>query len=382
VSDHDELAARIASGEFDLNGQTDQAELETPRLLVWEHAPDPFIIPAIEWKVTGLWCTDTHGELAGGEKTLKSYVGMILDVGLAAGVPVFGRFPVPQPGRILNLVGEGGRLGYWRRFGRVCDAYGIDAADVRPNLRVTFNTAHINSVFFEEELRAELGTYGPGLTHLDPWYAYAPTQVDSARLVEVGTALEAFGRLCAQGGSSSLINNHFNQTGVGNGLTRITGAGHAEWSDSWLLVRHREPPNVTAGKFRLRLDVGSRQWGGTSWDLDLDIGRFDVPTGQHDGPITWNIQPASTDLAAADAQDTKDAKVLAAKVNVLRVARRRKRPFTKTGLLKEVGGNAEDKSAAFDQLVEQATFVPAGTTGVSFGSGTRQVTTFEMISGA
>ena len=193
---------------------------------------------------------------------------MILDVGLAAGVPVLGRFNVPKPRRVLHLAGEGGRAGYWRRFGRVCEAYGVDVPDVRANLEVTFNVAAVDNRRFAMELGSQVEAFGPGLVHLDPWYAYSPRGLDSRQLIEVGTALETVGGLCAEHGLSLLMNNHFNQTGEGTVLTRITGAGHAEWVDSWLLVSHRDRarrrPRTVRSPSRHRLSAMGRHRRGTS----------------------------------------------------------------------------------------------------------------------
>ena len=50
-----------------------------------------------------------------------------------------------------------------------------------------------------------------------------------------------------QHGATLLINNHFNQTGTGSGLQRITMAGHAEWCRLVAARRHREPPDVAGG---------------------------------------------------------------------------------------------------------------------------------------
>ena len=383
----DEIACYVAGREIDQRAaRADQAgsppgDQEASTLFVFEHAPDPFVIPPVRWLVEGLWCVDTYGELAGPQKSLKSVISTLIDVAVAAGVPVLGRFGVPQPARVLHLAGEGGRAGYWRRYGRACAAYGVDVGDVRPNLRVTFHTGPVTGRRFLDSVRGELETFGPALLHLDPWYSFAPGQADSRQLAEVGAALEVVRQLCAETGTSPLINNHFNQTGTGSGLVRITGAGHGEWVDSWLLTNHREPPDVPAGRFRLRLDVGSRQWGGTSWDLDLDLGRFDPLTGDHDGAIAWRVTEASA--AGIDPQEAHDAKIAEAMLALTRKARRKKTPFQKTALCRETAGNYSNNLAAFDLLVEHGVVVEVTPVTVTAGHGSkRQVARFEGRSGA
>lgn len=346
-------------------------------LLTWERAPDPFVIPPIEWLIQGMWCDGTHGELAGGDKTLKSVLAMLIDVGLAAGVPVLGRFDVPTPRRVLHLAGEGGRAGYWRRFERVCAAYGVSVDDVRPMLEVTFNTASVSSPRFVAEVQAKLEVHRPALTHVDPWYAYSPRGVDSRQLIEVGAALETLGGLCRQCDSTLLINNHFNQTGTGDGLKRITGAGHAEWVDSWMLVAHREQPDVPGGRFRLSLQIGSRQWGGTSCDVDLDIGRFDVIAGTHDGPMQWDVQPATT--VGPDPQAAHDVKIADAKRALRIKAKRRTKPWKRDQLIGATPGTAAVLRVAFDQMVDDGELVEVGTATVPSGRGTRQVPLYQLV---
>jgi hypothetical protein len=345
-------------------------------LLTWKHAPDPFVVPRIRWLVEGLWCAETHGELAGSEKTLKSTLSTIIDVGLAAGVPVLGQFPVPEAQRVLHLAGEGGEAGYWNRFGRVCDAYGIGVDQVRDQLLVTFGTVSMSNPVFVREVADQLATFGPALTHLDPYYAYSPRGVDSRQLTEVGAALDTFGSLCAQHGSTLLLNNHFNQTGGGNTLTRITGAGHAEWVDSWLLVSHRQEPDVPNGRFRLRLDIGSRQWGGTSWEVDLDLGKHDPATGLHVGAIRWAVRPATTGTPTA--QSKHDAKIARAKIDLLTTASKRRKPFQRDALIGLTAGTKTDLRAAFDEMVESGAFVLDGQVRVAAGRGTRNVDVYRV----
>jgi hypothetical protein len=327
-------------------------------LFVWSHAPDPFVLTPIEWLIEGLWCRDTHGELAGPQKSLKSALSMWIDVGLAAGVAVLGRWPVARPERVLHLAGEGGAAGFWRRFGRVCAAYGIEIGDVRPNLKMTTATAALNSTRFVDSLRAELNSFGPALVHLDPYYAYAATGADPRQLVEVGAALERLDELCRDYGASLLLNNHFNQTGSGAGLTRITGAGHGEWVDSWLLVKHRRAPDVDGGRFWLRLDVGSRQWGGGMFDIDMSLGRFDAALGEHIGALTYRVTRATVDSEQGERDSIEYGKAVGEIVAAWRRRRERvKTPWTQAEWLGRCTGARAALRRAFLMLVDDGRIV-------------------------
>ena len=120
-------------------------------------------------------------------------------------------------------------------------------------------------------------------------------------------------------------------------LKRITMAGSGEWADSWLLLAHREPPEVDAGSLKLTLEVGSRQWGGTTWDLDLEIGRFDEDTGTHDGEITWDIQRASGDSASGKATASREK----AESRILDTLADHTWELTKSQVKQIVGGNKD-----------------------------------------
>jgi hypothetical protein len=336
-----------AAADSCLSKEDDEDEDEKRSALVWKRPPDPFVIPRLRWLIEGLWCEGTYGELAGGQKTLKSYLAMFIDVGLAAGVDVLGRFKVPEAKPVLHLAGEGGEVGYWRRLERVCAALGISIDRVRPHLEVTFQRIPVTSPLFVESLSAELEAVRPALVHVDPWFAYSPRDVDTRQLIEVGAALESLGRLCADAGASLLINNHFNETGSGNELTRITGAGHAEWVDSWLLVWHRGERDVGAGRFKLGLEVGSRQWGGSTWDLDLDVGRFDETSAMHDGPITWTIAPPKSSGSAPPGADP----VAQAKAEIRKIGGQARKPLTRQAWLARVKVRNESKRQAFDEML-------------------------------
>lgn len=336
-----------APGErTDLSGVTDQ----WPRLTV-KTLPNPFVIPSIDWHARGLLCRPTHGELAGGEKTLKSYLGTVIDVGLGAGLPILGRFHVDRAQKVLAFPGEGGEAGHLRRVGRICHAYGISPRDLDGRYRYVVDTAPVTSLTFRGTLADELDSFQPDLVHPDPWYAFAPTEVDARNLYEQGRALNDVGALVASGGATLLFNNHFNQTGNGGGLQRISMAGHAEWCDSWLLVSHRTAPDVAAGRFRLKMVVGSRQWGGAEYHVDFDIGRWDDELNDHVGALRWNVTVA-TDENAPDPLEAKIADFEARLIQTWRRRRGSKTPWTQGEWFDRTTGANTDLRVAWLRLVD------------------------------
>jgi len=119
-------------------------------------------------------------------------------------------------------------------------------------------------------------------------------------------------------------------------------AGAAEWCDSWWLVSHRETPDVPAGRFRLLLEIGSRQWGGSEWDLDINLGAFDIDTLTYDDAISWTINPHR----AANVEDDTDDAVIQTLVD---------EPWqhTRTELALRVKGNTQKTRASISRLESQ-----------------------------
>ncbi len=291
----------------------------------------------LRWLARGLITRATYGMAAGEMKTLKSHLLAIVAVSVAAGVPIFGRFVVNEAVPVVMYVGEGGRGPYTRLLERVAGALGVDLRSIP--LAPSFDIAPITSPRFQASLRRDLDEVRPALVALDPYYAFHGAQADARNLHEEAEVLNALSRPVVEADASLWVNNHFNQSGGGRGLRRITMAGGGEWADSWWLISHREDPDVPAGRFQLLLEVGSRQWGGSSWDLDLDLGPFDEEANEHLGAIRWTIarhvERNGDDDAAGE---------------VLRLLRDRPYELTTTQLVKSVQMRDEDVRSALGQL--------------------------------
>lgn len=306
--------------------------------------PDEF-----EWLIKGMLCHPTYGQIAGELKSLKTYLDGMIQVGVAAGVPILGRFEPGEARPVLAYVGEGGRQPYLRRLRRIAEALNVRLDDLP--LELVSDVAPIQSAIFGASLDRDLADMKPALVCLDPYYAYHGAGTKASDLHQEGALLSQLSARCLDAGANLLVVNHMNQTGSGMDLKRITMAGSGEWVDSWILLAHRNTPDVDAGKFTLRMDIGSRQWGGTSWDLDLDIGHFDEDRGSHDGPITWTLnRAAQKDAGDAGRDRDKTEKYRRLIVDVLD-----DQPWllTKTEVLDRVGGNRDDRRKAFGKLADE-----------------------------
>jgi hypothetical protein len=159
--------------------------------------------------------------------------------------------------------------------------------------------------------------------------------------------LSAISSPCIEAGASLLIPDHWNKTGSGRGLDRISQAGVQEWADTWLLVSHREAPNVAEGQFRLLVEIGSRRWGGSTWELDLSIGRFDVDLGEFYGEISWELrQHIATDGEAGRKRKADGA--------ILSILHDEPWQHTRSQLVQRAGGKAQDARDALARLEGRA----------------------------
>lgn len=291
------------------------------------------------WNIRGMLVRPTYGMVGGEQKTLKSYVSTFIDLACATGTKLFGQFDIDNPGPVVSYVGEGGRIPFTRRLERIADAMGIHLPDA--DFHPTFDVAPVTSLIFEESLRRDLDELHPALVHIDPWYAYHGAQSEGKNLYAEGSLLSGLSQPCIDHGASLLVNHHFNQTGVSKGISRLTMAGAQEWVDSWILLAHRKDPDVDNGRFYLTMAIGSRQWGGSTWDLDIEVGRFDVDSAEYDGSITWDLNRASGGGKTSD----RDAKV-----NILAAVMERPGELTKEQAAQAAGINLEKARALVAQL--------------------------------
>lgn len=254
----------------------------------------------VEFLIGGLWPVGSFGPIGGPKKSLKTYCAYIASLALAAGVPAFGAWPVPRPRPVIYYGGEGGQAMHMRRLQRIAaDVYGLDLRDV-PFYLVT-DVGPFDSKEFRESLRRNVAEVGPGLVVLDSLYNYHPAGIEVGNLYERGRVLSDLSHTLSDASEDTAlwVVDHFNKNGPkGLDLDRLAQAGMAQWADSWVLLDHRTTPDVPGGQFSLRADVGSRQWGGASWTIDLNIGPYDMETHSYLSPMKVSAEPL-------DAQDSR-----------------------------------------------------------------------------
>ena len=201
----------------------------TPRLLVRdliEIIDDVQTRGPREWLIEGLWPCDAYGVWGATKKAGKTFAVDDLAVSVANGGKWLGRFPC-RFGNVLLYLGEGGEYSTRDRFLAVAESkgYGLEGLmGIRAGLAVPHlaQDADLNAV------RAEVAEFDPVLIVVDPAYL-AMRGAESSKLFAMGGVLEGIQRIAQDHGAALILVWHWNQTGVGSGADRFTGAGPAEW---------------------------------------------------------------------------------------------------------------------------------------------------------
>ncbi|WP_461418312.1 ATP-binding protein [Gordonia sp. GN26] len=304
-------------------------------------------IPPMQWLIKGVWALNSFGPLGGEKKTLKSYNLLSMSVAVASGLPFYGEFEVAHPGPVLYFAGEGGRDEHQRRLQSIARSYDVPLDDLP--LHTVFDTGGLDDPEFLNALARHLDALQPRLVVLDPLYAYHARGIEAQNLYDRGRMLSDFN---ARVGSetSLIIADHFNKTGKGDlDLDSIAQAGMSQWADSWMLQRHREPPDMDAGRFRLAVQFGSRRWGGREWNLDWDLPTAEAMERGEAGDVSWSIARANSGHTLPGSKATITGRTASRALQVLRD----EPPFslTRTGLAEKLGGNKEKTAAVVRQLI-------------------------------
>lgn len=303
-------------------------------------------VPPMRWLVKGIWPEKSYGVLAGEKKTLKTYNLLHMAAAVASGTRMFGQFAVPTAQPVLYLLGEGGSGPTRARLQRIAQAMGVDLTELP--VALLYGAASADSPPWRDAVAAALDAVQPGVVMLDPLYAFHPQGVEAQNLYARGQMLAELQEWLAKD-AALVVADHFRKTASGGGLDLdfIAQSGMAQWADSWVLQKHRQPPEVAEGNFFLRVEFGSRQWGGRAWDIDWRLGAFDEEQGEHEGDVSWYVQPANGNSSASgDTGGARDATD-----DLLAALRDHPEGLTRTDLRGRLRGRNEARDEAIDAAI-------------------------------
>jgi hypothetical protein len=315
-------------------------EIHLYRLDEIEHTP-------MKWLIQGWWPHPSYGMLAGPEKALKSWLVAAMAVSVATGWPLFGELPVRTTGGVVVFCGEGSASFFKRRLQHVAMGMGFTRGAIENfDIRVADRARPVHSLAFETAYEKALSPK-PALVVIDPLYAFHGADVNASNVHDASQVLTRLSEPAVEAGSSLIVANHFNKAGANRlELGSITQAGSREWSDSWLLLGHRSPPDLDEQRFQLEVVQGTRHGFGSHWDLDVDLGAQNLETMVHRGTAQFSLQ-------RHNAANTQAGVVLAVQEAL------RAHPFemNKTALKKHVGGKGERVVEALNSLIESGAAV-------------------------
>lgn len=257
------------------------------------------------WQIKGWWPHPSYGQKGGPDKSLKSWLETYEHFCIASGTPLFGRFEIPKPGPVSVFMGEMTKHAYDRRLRHIARSLGLTDSqiDKLPVYVTDARTPVLSDSFYP--LYREALAYEPVRIALDPLYSYHGSNVDASNVHAAAEVLNALSSPALEAGASLSVVNHFRKDAYGTPkLVDLTQAGSREWVDSWVLLNHRERPDLVANLYKLTVVVGSRHWGGAEWDLDVSLGGFDEETFTYTGSFEATLsEPAS-------AEDRTNARLL------------------------------------------------------------------------
>ena len=250
--------------------------------------------------IPGLLIAGQPGGIFGSFKTLKTSLAADLMISLASGTPFLGRFPVPQPGKVLFLSGESGLPALQSIARRICAQRGL-SLDSLDNFRLSRDLPRLDRPGDVQALKQLIETEKPVCVVIDP--AYLAIGGDHSRnLFAMGQLLRPLTELCESTGCTVLVVHHCkrsNKVGDPATLDDIAWSGFAEFSAQWLLLSRRRQFDPGTGKHELWLTGGSRAGHHGLWELDVDEGTVDQPPINGDGRV-WKT--ALRTVASAEAQ--------------------------------------------------------------------------------
>ncbi len=255
-------------------------------LLGIRHIRDVEVKP-VRHLIKGVWLHPGYGMVGGGEKAMKTWFLVAMAVSVASGQPFLGRFPVGLRGPVLVLTGEGGASFWKRRARRVAAALGVELDD----LAVSISDYPLR--LDNQALLDELGSERYVLVVVDPLYSYVGGKREAGNVFDMGDLLSGLSNAVTDE-TSVAVGHHMNKAGSRGkpSITDLTQAGGREWVHNWLLLWDKAAWDPSTGTATTGLEVGSREGYGGEWEVRTTLGRFDDETCEHEGELSWEVEPA------------------------------------------------------------------------------------------
>ena len=185
-------------------------------------------MPAPRFLVRGVIAAGDYGVLGAERKAGKTFAALDLAVAVASGGKWLGRYQIDTPGPVLFSGPEGGPRKFVRRLRAIAECYGVDLEELPIHLE--FRSRELTDRRGLDAFAREIGRVRPVLVIVDSFYRSAPA--DNIKDLSVrGAILQRLQEAVAESSDATLaITHHWNKTGAGGGIDRLSGTGFGEWA--------------------------------------------------------------------------------------------------------------------------------------------------------
>jgi AAA domain len=307
------------------------------------------------WLVRGIWPSGAYGVHAAEMKAQKTWNALDLAVSVASGTAWLNTLPVDDRGAVVVFAGEGGKGSIVRRIRAICTSRTLHAEDLP--IHICVRAPHLADNEHLALMASHLDAVKPTLVILDPLYL-ALGGADGRDLYAMGRLLEAPQHICEKAGAALFVVTHFNRR-EGNGPSRFTGAGPAEWGRVLIgstVVRRSTDPTTLATTVISDLSIV----GGEIPDQEIRIKRT-IAADDHndiDSPLNYIVERVDADDAARD--QTGDWKPTVLMGRVITFLEQQNEPVTRNAVVKAVTGKREYILKAIVALITEGTIHESG----------------------
>jgi RecA-family ATPase len=240
----------------------------------------------IPYLADGLLVAAANGFIGGEPKSLKSWVALHLALCLSLGIPIFGRYQVPQRGRVLFISEEDGERRVRSRIRKLLKGLGT----VQPEDGFFRYSIKAGVMFDEPEwidrLRGDLAEYKPAIVVADVFELMHGQDAD--KRADMKPVFRDLDRLREEFGCGFLLTDHFKKASMGTsrrGGQRLSGTvGKHAWGENSLYLF------PVQGKNRVRVDTELKDGPSEVFGLALE--------DTEDGGVVFTWQAEAEDQAS------------------------------------------------------------------------------------
>jgi hypothetical protein len=265
-----------------------------------------------QWLVEGVLVRGEVALIGGPRKNLKTSIALDLALSLATGRPFLGRYPVPEPRRVLFMSGESGRPTLIETAKRIAASKGIDDvaalnilwSDKLPDVQLCEFVEFPDRPYCPKtrEWRVSMASEFPrhklDVIILDPLYVMlaAKQRLNASSIFDVGPVLSALTEACRP--ATPILVHHSTKSlapGAVMQLEDLAFAGSQEFARQWLLINRRKlfSPGQETTCHQLLVNYGGSAGHNGTFALDVDEGRIAADFGGR----TWQVEVLSPEDA-------------------------------------------------------------------------------------